>query len=477
MPRGVAAATATAAPPGAGRRRRFRGHARSPLVGRPTVGGAPAGPDSYREDEPRRRRVGPRSGHGPSDTAAGRGRPAGDQHGARRRAGRRRGHGPRHVRAVPLPAQRGRPGPGDRARHRAALPAGGRGAGRCWWPRRGSSSDGTPSPAARRRRATIAVDGAAVPLGLAVLRALPPRADDPLRGVVRQAAWRLGATGLGGALLGGAEARVAHALDDRLRLRRPPRRRPARDPRRPRRRLRRWTGSAPASTPSSADGRRRRRRALSSARASRPGSSAASPASAYGEHALADLARPPAGRGAARAAGALAAGGPRAASSSGSGVGASAVWHRAMRRIEAVTSADVPVLEAGEADRWVPPTVSGGPGSLVSWAGLGRDGRLHALATVRPKPLPTAPAGVPGPVDRDRHGRRRPVPRPCRSTSGWTTRATPRERVDLAMAELERTGALRPVAARARLPDRHRLRQLRRHRRRCSTSRSATSPP
>jgi hypothetical protein len=34
---------------------------------------------------------------------------------------------------------------------------------------------------------------------------------------VRQAAWRLGATGLGGALLSGAQA-GRHALDDRLRL-------------------------------------------------------------------------------------------------------------------------------------------------------------------------------------------------------------------------------------------------------------------
>ena len=76
--------------------------------------------------------------------------------------------------------------------------------------------DGTPSPTVHRI-ATIAVDAAAVPLGLAVLRALPPRADDPLRGAVRQAAWRLGATGLGGALLGGAQLGT-HALDDRLRL-------------------------------------------------------------------------------------------------------------------------------------------------------------------------------------------------------------------------------------------------------------------
>src|SRR4051794_279150 len=45
---------------------------------------------------------------------------------------------------------------------------------------------GARSPAALRA-GTMALDCAAVPAGLAVLRALPPRADDPFRGAVRQA--------------------------------------------------------------------------------------------------------------------------------------------------------------------------------------------------------------------------------------------------------------------------------------------------
>src|SRR4051794_41621218 len=65
-------------------------------------------------------------------------------------------------------------------------------------------ADGAPAPRTRRGR-TIAVDCAAVPVGLAVLRALPARPGDPVRGLVRQAAWRLGATGLCGALLGAAQ--------------------------------------------------------------------------------------------------------------------------------------------------------------------------------------------------------------------------------------------------------------------------------
>ena len=79
----------------------------------------------------------------------------------------------------------------------------------------------------------------------------------------------------------------------------------------------------------------------------------------------------------------------------GLGVGVSALWHRAMQRIEAGTSADVPVLAADEATRWVPSTNSGGPGSLVPWATLGREGRRHALASVRPTPVRSRPDGVP----------------------------------------------------------------------------------
>ena len=158
---------------------------------------------------------------------------------------------------------------------------------------------------------------------------------------------------------------------------------------------------------------------------------------AYGEHALTDLL---ARRLAAMLPGPPASGDWRARGlRRRAGVGASAVWHRALRRIEAGTSADVPVL--GEDQRFVPSTVSGGPGSLVSWSGMGRDGRLHALAAVRPKTLPNRPAGVPDLSIETVMGT------PSRGTPvqvyvGLDNAPTPRERVDLALAELERTGAL-----------------------------------
>jgi uncharacterized membrane protein len=124
----------------------------------------------------------------------------------------------------------------------------------------------------------------------------------------------------------------------------------------------------------------------------------------------------------------------------GLGLGASSVWHRAMRQIEAATTADVPVLEPGEADRWVPATVSGGPGSLVSWAGLGREGRRHALASVRPEPVGTRPAGVPDLSIETVMGEPARAA-PVQVYVGLGSAATARERVDLAIAELERTGA------------------------------------
>jgi uncharacterized membrane protein len=294
--------------------------------------------------------------------------------------------------------------------------------------------DGTPSPVALRT-ATIAVDAAAVPVGFAVLRAFPPR-EDPLRGAVRQAAWRLGATGLGGALLGGAEL-GAHALDDRLRL-----------------------GGRLAAVPLAlpvglgiayvVD----RARAAEDAEATE-GAETAPPLSsagiaagvvgclagvAYGEHALTDLL--------ARRLAAVLPGPPdlwrlagHAGFLVGLGVGASAVWHRALRGIEAMTSAAVPVIEPGEQERWVPPTISGGPGSAVSWDGMGRDGRLHALASVRPQPIPDRPAGVPDLSIETVMGTAARAT-PAQVYVGLDNAPTPRERVDLAMAELERTGAL-----------------------------------
>jgi uncharacterized membrane protein len=122
------------------------------------------------------------------------------------------------------------------------------------------------------------------------------------------------------------------------------------------------------------------------------------------------------------------------------GIGVSSFWHRAMQRLEAGTTEDAPVIEADEATRWVPPTVSGGPGSLVAWATLGREGRRHALASVRPEPLPFRPAGVPDLSVETVMGEPARAA-PVQVYVGLDSAPSARERVDLALAEMDRTGA------------------------------------
>src|SRR4051812_23757811 len=81
-------------------------------------------------------------------------------------------------------------------------------------PDRSGGRAGTSAPRGRGR--TLAADCVVIPLGLAVTWSLPPRpGESAARGVVRQVAWRFGATGLGGALLVGAEAGV-RTLDARV---------------------------------------------------------------------------------------------------------------------------------------------------------------------------------------------------------------------------------------------------------------------
>jgi uncharacterized membrane protein len=74
------------------------------------------------------------------------------------------------------------------------------------------------------------------------------------------------------------------------------------------------------------------------------------------------------------------------------------------------------------------PMVSGGPGSLVSWATLGREGRRHVITPLR-KQWISAVMGE------------KAVAEPVRVFVGLDSAPTELERVNLAIAELERTGA------------------------------------
>ncbi|MFG2077679.1 alpha/beta hydrolase [Nonomuraea maritima] len=78
--------------------------------------------------------------------------------------------------------------------------------------------------------------------------------------------------------------------------------------------------------------------------------------------------------------------------------------------------------------------LSGGPGSLVSWESLGREGRRFTATAARPARL-SAFSG-------------RPATEPIRVYVGLQGTPSPREQAALAVRELERTGAfLRPVLA------------------------------
>ena len=289
---------------------------------------------------------------------------------------------------------------------------------------------------ARQRTLTLVADLAAVPLGFGLQRALPTRPGEPvLRGLLRQAGWRFAVTGLGGALLTGVRAGAAGA-DARLgsggRIAGFPlavpvglalayllERRRVTDP---------GEQLEQIETPSPV-------RSLGLA----GGTTGALVGAAYAEHELATWLG--------RRLAAVLPGGPllwrlagHAVCLGGLGIAASSVWGRAMRRIEAGTSHESPIFGSGEDVRWVGSTMSGGEDSLVPWTTLGREGRRHALTHVHPRPVADRPAGVPDLSIETVMGE------PAKATPiqvyvGLDSAPSPRERVDLALAELERTGA------------------------------------
>ena len=313
-------------------------------------------------------------------------------------------------------------------------------------------------PVVRQRSLTLAADLAVIPLGLALQRALPARPGEAMiRGALRQTGWRFTVTGVGGALLITAKA-GASRLDERL-----------------------GAGGRVASFPLAVPvglalayvlDRRRREKvdqdtteqdqsAMNSTEQDRtegalPRKPDAEPGwlgslgiagavvgalggAAYAEHA------------ASSAVGKLLAsalpGGPQLWKLAGHGatlgaLGAAGVtvYGRAMRKIEAGTSAQDPIVESDEASRWTTPHVSGGPESLVSWESLGREGRRHALSPVRPQAVSDRPEGAPD-LSIQTVMRESAKATPVQVYVGLDSAPTPRERVDLALAEMDRTGA------------------------------------
>ena len=294
--------------------------------------------------------------------------------------------------------------------------------------------------ATRQRTLALALDVAAVPVGLALRRFLPSHPGEAMaRGWVRQAGWRAGTTGV--AALSLEAARVGlRAVDERV-----------------------GAGGRVAGLPVAVPlgltiafvvDRRRgmpgvddeadssttpplARSALVAA-----GVEGGLVAVAYAEHALASAA----GRRLAE----LLPGGPHlwrfvthAATLGLVAVGATNTWERAMRGIEAGASAEEPVFGGDEGSRWTGPTLSGGPGSLVPWATLGKEGRRHMLTHVRPTPAQERPPGFADLPDLSIETvmGEPALASPVQVYVGLDSAPTVRERVDLALAEMERTGA------------------------------------
>ena len=147
----------------------------------------------------------------------------------------------------------------------------------------------------------------------------------------------------------------------------------------------------------------------------------------------------------------------------GADVLVSALWTRAMQRIEAGTTSVDPWMRAATGV-WTIDGPSGDPASLVSWDSLGREGRRHAVTYVRPErpavPRTSRRSDPAGHVDRDGHGGARPGPpdpgvRRPRQRGHADRAGGPRDRGD------GPDGRVVALAAHARVADGHRLRQLR----------------
>jgi uncharacterized membrane protein len=301
---------------------------------------------------------------------------------------------------------------------------------------------GSWSDERRERAATVLLDAALVPVGFAASALLAPHEHESLqRALARQVGWRLGATGLAGAALGVALAGT-RSLDRRLGAEG---------------RLARLPVGIPVGLAITAVNEAVRQQES-------PSDQEVDPATANpllgvaagggvvlllggilaGESVLARELGSVGGRvlpGSERAWRRLA----HVVTVAGVGLGTHALWNRAMARVEAGTTAFEAGVDDSTREQWTNAYVSGGPSSLVSWEGLGREGRRHVSTYVRPTP----PQGVPD-LLRDARAEERSIatvmqeaPRatPISVFVGLDNAPTPTARVDLALAEMDRTDA------------------------------------
>lgn len=293
----------------------------------------------------------------------------------------------------------------------------------------------------RHRAATIVLDALAIPVGLTISR-LPVQDEyeERLRSTVRQVGWRFGVTGLCGSVLEaalGATQRLDRAIGANGALARVPVAVPAgllitavaeavRQQDNPPEHETDPAGANPVV-------------GLAAGAGVVLALSAVTAAESWGARRLAALggqALPLSERTWLRIAHTLAMG--------TMALGTHALWDRAMTRIEAATTTYEDVLDGAEAGQWTLPSISGSPESLVTWKEMGREGRRHAVTYVRPHP-PVGVTEIKGiPVTDNSIAtvmREEPRADPIQIFVGLENAPTARERVDLALAEMDRTDA------------------------------------
>jgi uncharacterized membrane protein len=295
-----------------------------------------------------------------------------------------------------------------------------------------------PTAAERQRRAVLLTNLAVIPAGLAVERALPRRpAESTARGLARQVGWRTMVTGIAGAALAGAQGGMA-AVDRRLETGGRLARFPVAVP----------TGLAIAlavewqrhrNDPTEPDEADEAAAALLRSLGLAGGMAAIGTVLAYGER-----------WGAGAAGSALAGRLPGSAhvwrlACHGATLGAvvaggATLYHRVVGKLEAGATEADPVLDDIAHRFGLASTLSGSAPSLVPWQTLGREGRRHMIGGVRPAPVANRPAGIPDlsiPAVMGEPARATPV----QVYIGLDSAPTAAERVDLALAEMDRVAA------------------------------------
>ncbi len=294
--------------------------------------------------------------------------------------------------------------------------------------------------ARKQALATLGLDLLAVPVGYGLWRFVSRRPDEAmLRGSIRQVGWRLMATGIGGAVLGTARAGLI-AVDDAVDANG---------------RLARIPAAIPVGLAVGGAVLRRQVRDVRELAAGEPDQEGVDTVrsaalgvvlaggltgAAYGEMWLAEQAgevlsqRLPGPAALYRLSG-------HALCLAGVVGGVNLLWQRAMTKVEAGASDIDPFFDDPEGGKhWVEPTVSGSGQSLVPWSTLGREGRRHALLSVRTRPPADRPGGyedftIPAIMGEPA------VAEPVQVYVGLDSAPTAGERVELALAELDRTGA------------------------------------